>query len=263
MPTPDLTKQFVIPERVYSLNPQASLDPYYGPFSDQADAFASVPIKERKISRPIAIYEDPTKTYARLYTWSTTIDGTIYALTPVGNVFATQTEAESQVEPATETNKAISTFSIWKWMKALKYLILNPNADAGSMLYRLRSTGLLLKYTITGNIEKTVAFVEDIVSANLVQPYKTITGNVTIDDSYHNAIVRITSNATITIPSGLRVDFNASFYAKNTSIGTFVAGSGVTILSPFGLVLRDNAMGTLFPDVSANNYIINGGFLPA
>lgn len=94
------------------------------------------------------------------------------------------------------------------------------------------------------------------------QIYKTISSNTTLDDSFHNTIVWITANATITIPIGLRDDFNCVFDAVGAGIGTFVAGSGITFSAPFGLVLRDNAMCTLYR-ISTSNFRLNGGLISA
>lgn len=62
-----------------------------------------------------------------------------------------------------------------------------------------------------------------------IQKYKIITGDITIDNTFHNTITTITANSVITFPSGLRDDL-AFVCDVNTGIsGTLVAGSGVTI----------------------------------
>ena len=111
--------------------------------------------------------------------------------------------------------------------------------------------------------EKLVKDSLDALITGLTQPVKIISANTTVDNTFHNAIVIFLANATLTIPTGLRVDLNFSCFAKNTAVASFVAGSGVLIYAPTGLVLRDNAMCTLFPDFGLNLYNLIGGLVPA
>jgi len=91
-----------------------------------------------------------------------------------------------------------------------------------------------------------------------IQSYKTISGNVTIDDTYHNCIVRVTANATITIPTGLRADWNAVFDVVGAFTATFVESS-TTFSAPFGKKLLTDKMGSIYT-TSTNNFRLNGGF---
>lgn len=93
------------------------------------------------------------------------------------------------------------------------------------------------------------------------QTYKTISANTTLDDSFHNCIVRITANSTITVPNTLKADFNCVFDAIGTVTGTFVEGSGATFSAPFGKILKDNGMCTLYKYTSTA-YRLNGGLIP-
>lgn len=90
------------------------------------------------------------------------------------------------------------------------------------------------------------------------QTYKTVSTNITLDDSFHNCIVRITANSTITVPNTLKADFNCVFDAVGTVSGTFAAETGVTFNAPFGLVLKNNAMCTLYR-YSSTIFRLNGG----
>lgn len=90
------------------------------------------------------------------------------------------------------------------------------------------------------------------------QTYKTISANTTLDDSFHNCIVRITANSTITVPNTLKADFNCVFDAIGNVTGTFVEESGTTFSAPFGFVLKNNAMCTLYR-YSSNIFRLNGG----
>lgn len=97
--------------------------------------------------------------------------------------------------------------------------------------------------------------IKDILST---QQYKTISGNVTIDNTYHNCIVKVTANATITIPTSLRSDWNAVFDVVGAFTATFVE-SGTAFSAPFGKKLLTDKMGSIYT-TSANNFRLNGGF---
>lgn len=90
------------------------------------------------------------------------------------------------------------------------------------------------------------------------QVYKTISANTTLDDSFHNSIVRITAGASIIVPNTLRSDFNCVFDTFGNVSATFAAETGATFNAPFGLVLKNNAMCTLYR-YSSNIFRLNGG----
>ncbi len=110
--------------------------------------------------------------------------------------------------------------------------------------------------------EKLVKDSLDALVTGLTQPIKTVTISTTIDNSYHNAIVRVESNVTITIPNNLRLDFNAVFEAIGSVTATFLEGPSTVFSAPFGKVLKDNSMCNIYKS-SANTYRLNGGLLPA
>jgi hypothetical protein len=95
------------------------------------------------------------------------------------------------------------------------------------------------------------------------QTYKTISANTILDDSFHNCIVRITGNATITVPNNLKADFNCVFDAIGNVSANFITGEGTLFSAPFGKILRDNAMCTLYKYNNSTTYRINGGLAPA
>lgn len=78
------------------------------------------------------------------------------------------------------------------------------------------------------------------------QVIKRISGNVTLDDSFHNCICMVTANCIITVPNTLRADFNCTFDAFGAVKATFVAETGVTINSPNGFILYLNEVCTLY-----------------
>lgn len=175
---------------------------------------------------------------------------------------ATQTEVEASTgtesnptssEPATENRKFLTLFNFFKLIKKLRYIHLLPNS-ATAVANRLRSDGTTLYYADNSSIEREIAYNTQVI--------KKISANTTLDDTYHNAIVRIESNVTINVPANLRNDFNCVFEAIGAVVGNFVATSPATISAPFGLILRDNAMATLYK-YTTNSYRLNGGTLSA
>jgi len=98
-------------------------------------------------------------------------------------------------------------------------------------------------------------------SLPLDQKYKTISVDTTLDDSFHNTVVRVTGNSVINVPKNLRADFNCVFDAIGNVSATFSAGDGSLFSAPFGKILRDNAMCTLYK-YNTTTYRINGGLAP-
>jgi len=60
------------------------------------------------------------------------------------------------------------------------------------------------------------------------QSYFTFSTNTTLSNSHHNAVIWVTATCNITIPSGLRSDFNCTFRTLTGAIATFLT-SGTTI----------------------------------
>lgn len=112
------------------------------------------------------------------------------------------------------------------------------------------------KLEVNGNIKAI-----DIIDQQGISIYlklKTVNGNVTIDDSYHNKIVRITASCTITIPAGLRTDFNCTFEVIGAYTAQFVDGSGATTSAPFGRYLKTDLTAMFYCTGTASNYRLNG-----
>lgn len=98
----------------------------------------------------------------------------------------------------------------------------------------------------------------DSYSQSLLLGSKSISGNTTIDNSYHNKIVRITASCTITIPAGLRTDFNCTFEVIGAYTAQFVDGSGATTSAPFGRYLKTDLTAMFYCTGTASNYRLNG-----
>lgn len=123
------------------------------------------------------------------------------------------------------------------------------NTSGTTLPNEITRDGDKLNYTNSAGVKKEIAFTEQVV--------KVISSNTTLDDSYHNAIVRITASATITVPNNLRSDFNCVFDVLGLFTGTFTEGSGTSFSAPFGKLLKNNNMCTLYKTGSAS-YRING-----
>lgn len=112
------------------------------------------------------------------------------------------------------------------------------------------------KLDVNGNVKAI-----DIIDQQGISIYlklKTVNGNVTIDNSYHNKIVRITASCTITIPAGLRTDFNCTFEVIGAYTAQFVDGSGATTSAPFGRYLKTDLTAMFYCTGTASNYRLNG-----
>lgn len=89
-------------------------------------------------------------------------------------------------------------------------------------------------------------------------PQKTITGNVTLDNSFNGKIVKIKANATITIPTTLKKDFSCVFRTFMGATGTFAGGVGSTVDAQKGTILEPFKMATLFKDGNAAYFVLEG-----
>ena len=89
---------------------------------------------------------------------------------------------------------------------------------------------------------------------NLTTPQINITGATSLDSSFTNAIVKVKANAIITIPPGNTLGFNCVFDCHDGFTGTFVAGPGVAINAPNGLVMTQNKSASLYKDDATDKY---------
>jgi hypothetical protein len=89
------------------------------------------------------------------------------------------------------------------------------------------------------------------------QNYRTINTNTILDNTFHRSIVRVKGTINITIPSGLRADFNCVFRTYTGFTATFIASGTIINADSNGTVLSPRKMCSLFPD-STNNYVLSG-----
>lgn len=108
------------------------------------------------------------------------------------------------------------------------------------------------------NIQLYATDVKDSIGESIYLKLVTVSGNTTITDSFHNKIVRITASCTITIPTGLRTDFNCTFEVIGAYTAQFVDGSGATTSAPFGRYLKTDLTAMFYCTGTASNYRLNG-----
>ena len=94
----------------------------------------------------------------------------------------------------------------------------------------------------------------------LVQVYKNISANTTLDDSYHNSVIWVTATCNITIPSGLRADFTANVRTFTGATASYLTSGTVINTESDGYVQAPKTMANI-STYSTNNFIISGGGL--
>ena len=121
-------------------------------------------------------------------------------------------------------------------------LRINPDGKVG-----MGVTSPSEKLDVNGNVKATL--IKDQYGTLRSQRVITVTGNITLSEIHNGAILHITNNCNITIPTGLGADFACNCYVKGAFIATFVNG-GVTLNSPSGLLLKTDKMCTLYSNAS-------------
>ena len=92
------------------------------------------------------------------------------------------------------------------------------------------------------------------------QNYFTFSTNTTLSNTHHNAVIWVTATCNITIPSGLRSDFNCTFRTLTGAIATFLT-SGTTINAESDGDVQAAKTMSFLAQYTTNNYIISGGGL--
>lgn len=92
------------------------------------------------------------------------------------------------------------------------------------------------------------------------QNYFTFSTNTTLLNAHHNAVIWVTATINITIPSGLRSDFNCTFRTLTGAIATFLT-SGTTINTESDGDVQSAKTMSFLAQYTTNNYIISGGGL--
>ena len=92
------------------------------------------------------------------------------------------------------------------------------------------------------------------------QNYFTFSTNTTLTNTHHNAVIWVTATINITIPSGLRSDFNCTFRTLTGAIAAFLT-SGTTISAESDGDVQSAKTMSFLAQYTTNNYIISGGGL--
>ena len=83
-------------------------------------------------------------------------------------------------------------------------------------------------------------------------------GNITLSDAYNNGVLIVGANITITIPVGLRVDFECNFITRAGMTLTLLLLSGVIVINNVGLVMGGGKMSTLKKIGATNEFVLIG-----
>jgi hypothetical protein len=83
-------------------------------------------------------------------------------------------------------------------------------------------------------------------------------GNITLSDAYNNGVLIVGANITITIPVGLRVDFECNFITRAGMTLTLLLSSGVIVINNVGLVMAGGKMSTLKKIGATNEFVLIG-----
>lgn len=83
-------------------------------------------------------------------------------------------------------------------------------------------------------------------------------GNISLSDAYNNGVLIVGANITITIPVGLRVDFECNFITRAGMTLTLLLLSGVIVINNVGLVMAGGKMSTLKKIGATNEFVLIG-----
>jgi len=118
--------------------------------------------------------------------------------------------------------------------------------------------GIYQAILVSGTSIKTVGGVSLLGAGDIpLYSQKTITGNVTLDDSYNGCIVKVKATSTISIPATLATNFNCVFDVWSGFTATFTPLSGASIIET-ALVLDSDKMATLYKDGATSVYKLKG-----
>lgn len=126
-----------------------------------------------------------------------------------------------------------------------------------SKLDKVSTTGVERAYIINADGSQSTKATSEI---GTTQNYFTFSTNTTLSNTHHNAVIWVTATCNITIPSGLRSDFNCTFRTLTGAIATFLT-SGTTINSESDGDVQSAKTMSYLAQYTTNNYIISGGGL--
>ena len=136
-------------------------------------------------------------------------------------------------------------------------IIIGGVIDISGKLDKVSTAGVERAYIINADgSQGTKATIE----IGTTQNYFTFSTNTTLSNTHHNAVIWVTATCNITIPSGLRSDFNCTFRTLTGAIATFLT-SGTTINAESDGDVQSAKTMSFLAQYTTNNYIISGGGL--
>ena len=129
--------------------------------------------------------------------------------------------------------------------------------DLSTKLDKVSTSGVERAYIINADGSQGTKATSEI---GTTQNYFTFSTNTTLSNAHHNAVVWVTATINITIPSGLRSDFNCTFRTLTGAIATFLT-SGTTINAESDGDVQAAKTMSFLAQYTTNNYIISGGGL--
>lgn len=114
------------------------------------------------------------------------------------------------------------------------------------------------KYRLFSQIKSALNSFFDTKYQPLFTGQVTVIGNITLDDSYNGKLLKIKATCSITVPSTLSPEFNCVSRTFSGCTANYIAGAGVTLDAPDGLILEPFKMATLFKDGSTSTYVLEG-----
>ena len=148
----------------------------------------------------------------------------------------------SNVDNTSDANKPISTAT---------------QTALNSKLDKVSTSGVERAYIINADGSQGTKATSEI---GTTQNYFTFSTNTSLTNSHHNAVIWVTATINITIPSGLRSDFNCTFRTLTGAIATFLT-SGTTINAESDGDVQAAKTMSFLAQYTTNNYIISGGGL--
>jgi len=129
--------------------------------------------------------------------------------------------------------------------------------DLSTKLDKVSTAGVERAYIINADGSQGTKATSEI---GTTQNYFTFSTNTTLSNAHHNAVIWVTATINITIPSGLRSDFNCTFRTLTGAIATFLT-SGTTINAESDGDVQSAKTMSFLAQYTTNNYIISGGGL--
>ena len=151
----------------------------------------------------------------------------------------------------------VSTDSILVAFGKIQKQIDDLTTSIGNKLNKDTTSGVERAYIINADGSQGTKATSEIGTTQNYFPFST---NTTLTNSHHNAVIWVTATINITIPSGLRSDFNCTFRTLTGAIATFLT-SGTTINAESDGDVQAAKTMSFLAQYTTNNYIISGGGL--